>query len=467
MIKLNLNENFISRIWEEKSYYSDLKTTCGKNVVVLNTGMKNEDEGPDFKNAGIYIDGKLFSGDVEIHKSLSDWKTHKHRKKDKYNLVILQVVMWDDDNPDYEIPKAKKSRYIPTVILSRHLTKSIHTIWREIINNPSPGFKLPCHPANSVIPAEDKISVLENMGRKRLIYRMDRISARLDNLIFKGFNPKNSFTWEQILLEFVFEALGFSKNKTPFLKLAQNIDLRKIRSLNLSALQFDALLYGTAGMLNNVKFKDEYILNLKKYRDELLNILKFEIMDYSDWNFFRLRPQNFPSVRISYASAFCYELINNDLMKKLTLSFEHYPEPADRIRSIFLGIKPSDYWDSRYNFGKTLKKGSIKIGKERIDDIIINVVYPFLLLYSKFFDKKLITGKIYTEYSKMKGFTKNEITKVMEKQLEVKINKTICSQGAIHLHNFYCVKGKCDDCNIGNKIFVKEESLNYLKIILY
>ncbi len=467
MIKLNLNENFISRIWEEKSYYSDLKTTCGKNVVVLNTGRKNSDEGPDFKDANIYIDDKLYSGDVEIHKSLSDWNSHKHRKKDKYNLVILQVVMWDNESPDYEIPKAKKSRNIPTVILSRHLTKSIHTIWREIINNPSPDFKIPCHPGNSVIPSEDKLSVLENMGKKRLMYRMDRISSRLDNLIFKGFNPKNSYTWEQILTEFVFEALGFSKNKTPFLKLAQNIDLKKIRHLNLSVLQIDALLYETAGMLDNLKYKDEYILILKKYRNELLNVLNFEKLDLSEWNFFRLRPQNFPSVRLSYASAFCYSLINNELLKKLILSFEQNPDPADEIRKIFLDIKPSDYWNSHYNLGKTVKKGKFKIGTERIDDIIINVIFPFLLLYSKFFGRNPVTDKIYTAYSKMKGFTKNEITKVMEKQLDVKINKTVCSQGAIHLHNFFCVKGKCNDCNIGNKIFVKEEPLNYLKIILY
>lgn len=467
MIKLNLNENFISRIWEDKSYYSDLKTTDGKRVNVLNTGRKNFDEGPDFKDAQIYIDDKLYSGDVEIHKSLSDWKIHKHRKKDKYNLVILQVVMWDNDYSGYEIPKAKKARVIPTIILSKYLTKSIHTIWREIINNPSPQFKIPCNPGNLDIPHDEKLSLLENMGKKRLHYRMERISSRLDNFTFKGYNPRNSQTWEQILTEFIFEALGFSKNKTPFIKLAQYIDLKKIRNLNLSGIQIDAVLYGTAGMLNNLRYKDEYIETLKKHRTELKDIINFETMDSSEWNFFRLRPQNFPSVRIAYASAFCDRLINENLLKIFTLVFEHTKYPVKELGKIFLDIKPSDYWHSHYNFGKPVKNKTYKIGKDRVEDIITNVIFPFLLLYAKFFNRNSLIEKIYKEYSGMTGYSKNEITRVMEKQLGVKIKKTINSQGAIHLHNFFCVKGKCNDCNIGNKIFVKEEPLNYLKIILY
>ena len=375
--------------------------------------------------------------------------------------------MWDDEKSGNYIPMAKKSREIPTVILSKFLTKSIHSIWREIINTPSPQFRIPCNPDNSIINTDEKLSVLEIMGRKRLHYRMDRMSNRMDNLTFNGHNPKNSLTWEHILIEFVFEALGFSKNKIPFLKLAQNIDLNKIRRLNLNDLQFDAVLFGMAGMLDNLRFKDDYILKLKKYRDGLKDVLKFETMDISEWNYFRLRPQNFPSVRIAYASAFCSELIKNNIFKNLILAFEKSKNPVKLIRDIFSDIKPSGYWNDHYNFGKSSLGRKFRIGKDRTDDIIINVVFPFLLLYSKYFGNSIIAEKIYSEYSILTGYSKNEITKAMEKQLGIKIRKTISSQGAIHLHNFFCVKGRCNDCNIGNKIFVKEEPLYYLKIILY
>jgi hypothetical protein len=147
--------------------------------------------------------------------------------------------------------------------------------------------------------------------------------------------------------------------------------------------------------------------------------------------------------------------------------FERSSNPVRELRNIFSDIKPTDYWSSHYNFGKFSAKGISRIGKDRIDDIIINVIFPFLLLYSKYFSKSLMTEKIYSEYSQLSGYSKNEVTKAMEKQLGIKIRKTISSQGAIHLHNFYCIKGKCNDCNIGNKIFVKEEPLYYLKIILY
>ena len=143
MEKLNINENFISRIWENPSYYENLKTTDGRTVKIIKLGKRNYDSGPDYKNAKVNIHGVIYSGDIEIHRKLDDWKAHGHKKDGKYNKVILQVAMWDDEAA---LPVAKKSRKIPTIILSDFLTSSVHTIWKEIINNPSEKFKLPCYP---------------------------------------------------------------------------------------------------------------------------------------------------------------------------------------------------------------------------------------------------------------------------------------------------------------------------------
>ena len=152
MKKLNLNENFIGRIWQEPAYYDNLITTDGKKVEVVDFGRINRDSGADFRNSKILIDRQRFSGDVEIHRTTKDWFLHKHKKSGKYNRVILQVVMWrDDDFTDFSPPLATKSRIIPTVILSEHLSKSIHEIWRDIINNPSVNFKLICNPDNKTL----------------------------------------------------------------------------------------------------------------------------------------------------------------------------------------------------------------------------------------------------------------------------------------------------------------------------
>jgi len=467
MIKLNLNENFISRSWEDKSCYSELETTDGRKITVIDKGVRNLDEGPDFRDSKIYIGNQLFSGDVEIHKSFADWNIHKHRNKGKYNVVILQVVMWDNDSVTKELPKAKKSREIPTVILSKFLTKSIHLIWREIINSPSPHFKIPCHPDNINISPDDKTEYLESMGRKRLNYRLDRISGKLSDFEFKGYNPKNSRIWERLLIEFVFEALGFSKNKKPFIKLAGILNIEKILDLKLSHLQMDSVIFGSAGMLNELRYKDEYILTLKKYWNDYKSVLKIESLDKADWNYFRLRPHNFPSVRLGYGSAFLFSIVYNQLFKYLITTFESLQNPVKFIKDFFLNIEPSEYWKRHYNFGKPSKNFSLNIGKDRVEDIIVNVIFPFILLYSKYFNKSGLTEIIYKEYNSLKGYSKNDITRAMEKQLQIKLKNTIQSQGAIHLHNFYCVKGKCNECNIGNKLFIKDESLNYLKIILY
>ena len=150
MKKLNINESFISRIWETPSYYeSVLLTTESKVLEVLDYGEKNLDAGPDFKDAQIRIDGILYSGDIEIHQTFKNWKEHNHKGDNKYNRVVLQVVFWDEEEDDKKIiPKVKKAREIPTVILSKFLKQSIHSIWKEIINNMSQKINLLCYHKN-------------------------------------------------------------------------------------------------------------------------------------------------------------------------------------------------------------------------------------------------------------------------------------------------------------------------------
>ena len=145
MKKLNnpeINESFICKIWEGGDlYYQNLKTNTGEDVQVLNPGKRNYDSGPDYIDSKIRIGNKVLAGDIEIHRNLSGWIDHKHKGDRNYYSVILQVVLWEDGEGN---PKVKAGRIIPTVILSKHLTKSIHAIWREIISSPEMKIKLPC-----------------------------------------------------------------------------------------------------------------------------------------------------------------------------------------------------------------------------------------------------------------------------------------------------------------------------------
>ncbi len=464
MKKLNLNENFISRIWEESSYYEYLKTTEGHGVEVLDYGVRNLDSGADYRNAKVKINDVVYTGDVEVHRSVRDWKLHGHKRDGKYNRVILQVVFWDSDYDKDSIPSVKGPRRVPTIVLSNFLVQSIHSIWKDIINKPSENFQLPCYPKNLKLDSSAKKEFIKSMGLQRLKYKAHRIKQRLDTPIKTSMRKT---VWEQTLFEFMLEALGYSKNKKQFLKLASRIDLTKIKSLNLNLKQMDSLFYGSSGFLMDLRFKDDYIQSLKTEWSKQKENLRTNMMNKSEWNFFRLRPPNFPTVRLAYASGLCYEILYNDFFKRIVLCYENSKDVLKGLYEIFASVKISDYWVHHYNFGKKRNKPHNIIGKDRISDIVNNVVLPLLYLYSKEFGKKKLKDKVLTYFVKTGFNGKNEITRIMEKQLGYKVNTVSDEQGIIHLHNFSCVKGKCSECNIGEMVFDRVSEVDYLKIILY
>lgn len=468
MKKLNLNENFISRIWRDKLYYSDLKTTDGKPVKVLDYGVLNKDSGADYKNARVKIEDKIFAGDIEIHRSMRDWGQHLHGTDGKYNKVILQVVFWDDDFPgDTGLPVVMKSREVPTIILSRFLTKSIHEIWKEIINSPSSEFKLACYPGNRNADLEIKRDLINDIGIKRLRYRTGRLRQRLEKLAEAGFSDSKKKIWEKLFFEFTLEALGFSKNKEQFLKFAVNTDLSRIKKSNMKIEEIESLFYGAAGLLDGIRYKDEYTEQLRRIWGRIKDKYKPLIMNEAEWNFFRLRPQNFPTIRMAYAASFCRELLFNNFLRRVILCFEKGKNIKRDLMNLFLDIQFSDYWKKHYIFGREVSKSMKSIGGDRISDIIINVVIPLMYLYSEKFDKKDLTEKILNYYSTVKEKSDNEITRVMQEQLGYRVNTISEKQGLIHLHNFYCVKVKCNNCPIGKQVFGEGSSSGILKIILY
>ena len=472
MKKLTLNEKFISRIWENDAYYKDLQTTNNEVVEILDKGQMNFDEGPDYKDLTIRIDGKVFFGDMEIHRTFKDWKAHDHYKNNKYNKVVLQIVFWDEDDEKIELPKAKQSRLIPTVVLSKFLTHSIHFIWREIINDPSPQFKLPCRDNIQKASLPIKAKWINTLGTVRISERSKRIEKFFHE---NNFSLQNRSHWEITLYTFINEALGYSKNKEPFLKFSSLIaeHYEKLQSLKQDKLTISSLIFGVSGFLKNLKFKDDYILFLKDNWKKSFESKNPESMDRSEWVFFRLRPNNFPSVRLAYSSALLSELLYNDLLQRIFEPIKSNSDFIGAVSEILANIKADEYWNSHYDFGKESASESAVIGASRISEIITNVILPFALFYARSFlekDKSMqsITDNISSLYSTGKNSnTPNKITKVMQQQLEYKIKTLSEEQGIIQLHNFYCVKGRCVDCEIGDVVFENNMVKEPLMIIVY
>ncbi len=475
--KLNINENFICRLWEGgKTYYHDLVTDSGEDVEIIEHGTRNYDAGPDYKNAKVKIGSKTFTGDVEIHRDFKNWKEHSHPKDRRYNSVILHVVLWDSE--ERTPPKLRIKRDLPSVILANHLTSSIHDIWQDIISKPSEKFRLPCHYRNHLADDGLIINWFEKLANERLELRATRIRNRITELSQIDNNSsdcisKKKSVWEQVLYEYIFEALGFAKNKEQMLKLSAIVSLSlisKYYSGNIADIQ--TILFGTAGLLFDVRIKDEYIDEIKSKWKVFEGKLKVEKLERSYWNFFGQRPQNFPTIRIAYGSQVIRNILKNDLLKNIIELFSDesfkVKNAVSKLNSYFEPAK-DEYWSAHYDFGKSSKSKNILAGKQRITDIMINVLLPYVKVYSEIFNKPILLENLKKLYKQLKISTDNKIIRVINDQLiqkrKLKINTPAHEQAVIQLYNFYCTREKCDKCDIGKNV-LKGEAYDY-KIIYY
>jgi len=491
MQKLNISESFICKIWEGgEQFYSKPRTCDGEDVDIISYGIRNFDGGPDYKNAKFRIGGKVLVGDVEIHRQFKDWEQHKHKSDRRYNSVILHLVMWDSEQRTE--PRLQARRRLPTIILSHFLKRSIHDIWQEIIDNPDRRFKLPCADLNSKVDDQVVQSFLQKLALQRLEMKSLRMRERLKELesergalrhaIDEQYKLKYFQDWEQVLYEFVFEALGYSKNKEPMMKLAKNLRLEKIKEVlagkhtpqraeTRSLLR--ALIFGASGFLFDLKLRNKYANRLRTVWNQYRHKLKIPLMLKTEWQFFRLRPPNFPSLRLAYGCEFLLELAWGKFCQQVINLFNNSLfEPRSVFRELvglfhklaYAGSESvRDYLsilDSKEIFG---------IGKERINGIVVNVIIPFTYLHGKIFDNKRIRSNALRLYNEVSTRENNSVLRLMKNQLmhgrSVKISTPALEQGLTHLYNFYCTREKCLDCEIGNKVF-KGSGYEY-RIIFY
>jgi hypothetical protein len=478
--KLNINENFISKIWETgKEFYSGLKTTDGEPVKVVDIGISNYDSGPDYKNARIQIGDKTYLGDVEIHRDFKGWREHSHKKDSSYNSVILQVVLWNTGQS--EKPKLRKKRNLPTVILSDYLNYSIHEIWQEIISKPSGKFRIPCYGLKASISNEDTKTFLAKLSIERLTMKSNRIKDRIKELETEAAGSagrdnylKKSSLWKQVLYEFTFEALGYSKNKEQMLKLASGLKLKLIEKTiqDKDSLHIQAVLFGASGLLFDVRIKDSYINNIKYIWDEVKEKFPVQKLNKSEWKFFRLRPQNFPTIRIAYSSQLIQKIIAKDLFKNIIIQFRgNNFKVKECFKSLSELLTPEydDYWSVHYNFGKETKKAGNLLGKERLNDIITNVLIPLVYLYAVIFSDKEIKANVLKLYNELQVHAGNSVLNIMSEQVlaekGIEIKSPAAEQAVMQLYNFYCTRERCNECKIGQSI-TKDKGFNY-RIIFY
>ncbi|WP_439151649.1 DUF2851 family protein [Winogradskyella sp.] len=422
-----MQEDFLHYVWKHKAFSTvSLKTTEGEAITVKNLGLHNHNSGPDFFNAQLIIDDQLWAGNLEIHLKSSDWYLHNHETDKAYDNVILHVV-WEHDS---EIFRSDNSK-IPTLELKGYTDIDLLKNYKSLLASKS---WINCE---ADFPAIDDF-ILNSWLERIFIERLERKSKDIEQLLKSSQN-----NWEEVMFKMLLKNFGLKANGESFLSIANSLDFSVVRKLQNNTIEMEALLFGQAGLLNENK-EDTYFKELKEYFSFLKQKFRLNNQGVIPIQFFRLRPPNFPTIRLSQFARL-YTVEPNLFSKIITIS------KLDDLYALFShGV--SEYWMTHYTFEKTSKTSKKLLTKTFIDLLIINTIIPLKFAYAKSLgqskDEQIF--ELITEI-------KIENNSVVNKFLDLKaIEKTaLNSQALLELKQNYCDKNKCLQCALGNSLIVK------------
>jgi len=420
-----ISEDFLHYIWNFKLFKTlDLKSSNNEIIQILKSGQHNTDAGPDFFNAQIKIDNTTWAGNVEIHIKSSDWNKHQHEKNTAYNNVILHVVYKND-----KIINNSKGLPIPTLELKNIIDERLIDNYQKLLSNKN---WIPC---SSQLKQVDSF-IINNWLQRLIIERLERKSIDIKSTL-----ELNRNDWEESFYQQLFKYFGLKVNAEPFLLLAKNTPL-KIIEKHHTINSIEAVLFGQAGFLNE-DLEDDYYKILKKEFHFLKSKFSLLPLENTIWKFLRLRPANFPTIRISQLA----DLLNNEprLFSKIVSI-----NTTEEFRNLFK-VQASVYWSGHYQFGKkSTKKSTKKTGTVLINALIINVVVPFLFVYGESINDENLKAKALTLLQELK-LESNIIIDNFEQE-GVVVKNALESQALIELKTNYCSQKKCLNCSIGNNL---------------
>lgn len=482
-------ESHLYEIWQNKDYENNLKSISGDEIEVLEAGMQDLSEsGPDFKNARIRIGNLTYVGDIEIDGDYRDWKLHGHNIDLKYTKVILHVCLLNKFKQPYVY--TKDGRKVPTICLKDFVKATKLNNLPKQMPQSSQGSKLKCSLGVSDVQVEVKEQFLTQLGIERFKKKCNRVHKRLKELLYvnelslkepvlgydlpsefdeqvfddKSFNDRE--IWEQVFYELLFEALGYSKNKAIMTNLAQSANIsfiKKIINAGDGREMIESSLFGIGGILpkkisNNGDTLPAYVAQILSNWEKIRNIYDGKIYEETDWHFFKLRPQNFPTIRLAAGSRLLVDIVERNLIDTIVKKIREIRNLTvliNSIRSLFV-IKSDGFWSQHYVFDKPAGV-DIKyfVGATRADEIVVNVILPFFAVYFEIFEDEKLSNKVYKLYFMYNQKSDNKIVRDVAKNLGMtnQLKRTILSQGMIELFRSYCSKNKCLECSIGKIVF--------------
>lgn len=421
-----MKEEFLHYIWQHQYFdKTDLNTVEGEQVQVLRVGMYNTDAGPDFKEAIIRVGEVEWSGSVEIHLRGSDWRRHQHQLDFKYNQVVLHVV-WEAD----EAVKRTDGTLIPTLELKNRVNLAMLHTYEQLRRAP---FAIPCAGFWPHVPDITKTMMLGRALTERLELKGEEVLQVYHQL---------GNDWEATAFQVLFKGFGFKINQEPFERLARALPMQVVRKHQHDLFQLEALLFGQAGFL--AEPVDDYSATLAKEHAYLSRKYSLQelTMPRHHWNFLRMRPANFPTVRLAQLAALLHK-------HKSLFSIIIQTEGAKNYDALW-PAPVSAYWQKHYTFGTESKAVQVQLGKSSAQNLTINVAAPLLAAYAVHTDQLEHLDKAVELLEKVKEDS-NRITRQYE-ELGWKAASAADNQAALGLYKRYCQPVNCLRCAIGNKI---------------
>ncbi len=419
--KSKMTEEFLHYIWQYRLFDKNIETTDGQEVSVVHPGYKNTDAGPDFFQARIKIGDQLWAGNVEIHIRASDWFLHQHQNDRAYSNIILHIV-FENDQPVFD----GNGQPVATLELNGKFSSHLFNKYQAFLYNKT---WIPC---SADVATVDEL-IWQSWLERLLVERIERKSTEIKRLLNLNLND-----WEETFYQVLAGSFGFKVNEQSFLLLAKSLPISVLAKHKNNLFQLEALLFGQAGLLKN-DFADDYPQLLAKEYNFMKKKFSLNPIPGHLWKFLRLRPSNFPTIRISQFAALVHQ--SQNLVSKILRC-----KTSQEVISMF-DLKASEYWETHYVFDKPAPKSVKRFGDAAIQTIVINTVVHFLFLYGNEKGNNASKDKA-IEFLTSLPPEQNNIIQGFEK-LGVKAHNAFETQALIELKNKYCALKKCLHCRVG------------------
>ena len=433
-------EALVQDVWRTQRFdAAGLTTSNGARLEVLDPGMLNTDSGPDFTGAVLRIGGTEWRGAVEIHTASSGWFDHRHHLDGRYDAVVLHVALQADIWTGGLL--RADGTPIPELILYPRLQAPLRKLIHDFYTRPAQD--LLCASRWREVPADVRDPWIDQLATERVREKARRLAQ--PSLVPSDL-PK-------LLHESLFAGLGYAKNDEAMRSVARRLPLSLTEGLsdvrNLEALHFGVagLLPTPADLLQSDRATADYVMDLCERFDRLKHQFEIPAMEKATWRFFRLRPANFPTLRLAQAVALLAPsgLLRRDPIGTLARALRS-EDPVAALRST-LRVQASPFWHTHVRLETATRPRKAALGRSRIDTLVVNAVAPAMLLYAEQTGDERLEKAVWDVLGRL-PVTPNEVTRRF-RALGTRPQSALAAQGLHQLYRTRCTEARCLNCPIG------------------